>query len=107
MEYGVQPVPEDERIFNRPSNKRPISEFFGEVSATQQEIDVYEQHKHFVGTYDIDGETITERRLMAWACDPMREYYCIFCASKPAEQNGFMWCRRCNEYKGIMPNCNP
>lgn len=28
MKYGVQPVPEDRRIFNRPSNKRPISEFF-------------------------------------------------------------------------------
>lgn len=28
MKFGVQPVPEDGRIFNRPSNKRSISEFF-------------------------------------------------------------------------------
>lgn len=68
---------------------------------------IYLEHKHFLNTPDIDGETITESRLLAWAEDPKREYYCIFCNSQPAEQNGFMRCRRCKEYKGIMPNCNP
>lgn len=77
------------------------------ISATPQELATNDHHKHFINTYDINGETITECRLMEWACDPKREYYCIFCGSPPAEENGFMWCRRCNEYKGIMPNCNP
>jgi len=75
------------------------------LSATPEELAIYENHKHFINTYDIDGETITASRLMAWACDPKREYYCIFCGRPPAESNGFMWCRICHEYKGIMPNC--
>ena len=68
---------------------------------------LYEEHKHFVGTYDIDSKVITAERLMSWAYDSSREYYCIFCGSPPTEQNVFMWCRRCKEYKGIMPDCNP
>ena len=68
---------------------------------------LYKEYRHFIGTYDIDGNTITARRLREWAEDPKREFYCIFCGSQPAEVNGFMWCHRCNEYKGITPNCNP
>lgn len=77
------------------------------LMATPEELAIYKKNTHFIGTYDIDGKTITGERLMAWACDPKREYYCVFCASEPAEENGFMSCRRCKEYKGIMPNCNP
>jgi len=77
------------------------------LAATKEEIAIYERYKHFINTYDIDGNTITANRLMVWAQDPKREFYCIFCGAPPAEQNGFMWCRRCKEYKGIMPNCNP
>lgn len=77
------------------------------LTATPEEIAVYEQYKHFINSYDIDGNTITASLLMAWACDPKREFYCIFCGSSPAVEGEFMWCRRCKEYKGIMPNCNP
>lgn len=66
----------------------------------------YDEYRHFVGSRDIDGNTITSERLREWAEDPAREFYCIFCGSPPTEANGFSWCRRCNEYKGIIPNCN-
>jgi len=71
----------------------------------KEAVSMYDNHRHFIGTYDIDGDTITETRLKRWAEDPGREFICIFCDSPPMEQNGFMWCRRCKEYKGIMPNC--
>jgi len=77
------------------------------ITATPQEISLYEEYKHFIGTYDIDGNTITARRLMEWAQDPKREFYCIFCGKPPIKTAKFMWCSLCNEYKGIMPNCNP
>jgi len=51
------------------------------------------------------GSVNTKERLMAWAGNPERKFICIFCGSPPAEHNGFMWCRRCKEYKGIMPDC--
>lgn len=67
---------------------------------------VFEEYRHFINAPDIDGNTITAHRLMAWALDPKREFICIFCGSPPSERNGFMTCRRCKEYKGIMPDCN-
>jgi len=63
------------------------------------------EYKHFVSIYDIDSVLITKERLMAWAGDPNRKFICIFCGSPPAEHNGFMWCRGCKQYKGIMPDC--
>ncbi len=69
---------------------------------------IFEEYKYFINTYDIDGNTITASRLMAWALDPKRELYCIFCGSPPSElENGTMTCYRCHEYKGIIPDCNP
>lgn len=32
MNFGVQPVPDDPRIFNRPGNTKAISEFFDEAA---------------------------------------------------------------------------
>lgn len=72
-------------------------------SPTTEEL--FEDYKHFVGTYDIDSNTITRKRLMAWAQDPKRELICIFCGSEPVNRGGFIYCQRCKEYKGIMPNC--
>lgn len=69
------------------------------------QLQLFEEYKHFVGTYDIDSNVITKERLMAWASDPNRKFICIFCGSPPTESNGFMWCHRCTEYKGIMPDC--
>lgn len=66
---------------------------------------LFDEYKHFVGTYDIDSNIITKKRLMAWAEDPKRELICIFCGSEPVCSNGFIYCRHCNEYKGVMPNC--
>lgn len=66
---------------------------------------IFDEYKHFVGTYDIDSNTVTEERLMAWAEDPKRELICIFCGSEIVNRGGFIYCQRCNEYKGIMPNC--
>ena len=66
---------------------------------------IFDEYKHFVGTLDIDSNLITAKRLMSWASDSAREFICIFCGSPPAEHNGFMWCRRCKQYKGIMPDC--
>lgn len=88
-------------------NKETRSLLVLTLAATAQEVAIYEEYKHFVDTYDIDGVTITASRLMAWAQDPKREFYCIFCGSSPTEQHGFRWCCRCKEYKGVMPNCNP
>jgi len=73
--------------------------------ATSEEIASYEKHRHFIGACDLDGNTITERRLMQWVQDPLREYYCIFCGSPPVIGNRLMYCRICKDYKGIMPNC--
>lgn len=67
--------------------------------------DIFEEYKHFVGTYDIDSNTITRERLMAWAEDPKRELICIFCGGEPVNKEGFISCQRCKEYKGVMPNC--
>ncbi len=35
VKIGLQPVPEDYRIFNSPSNTKPISEFFDGESAEE------------------------------------------------------------------------
>ena len=66
---------------------------------------IYNEYKHFVGIGDIDQNIITRERLMAWASNTNRKFICIFCGNPPAEHNGFMWCRGCKEYKGIMPDC--
>lgn len=67
---------------------------------------IFQHHKHFIGTVDINSQIITEERLTAWAKDPNRKYYCIFCGSEPTiEDNGFIWCKVCGNYKGITPNC--
>lgn len=69
---------------------------------------VLEEHKHHIGTHDIEGDTITRERLIAWAKDPNREYYCIYDGSPPViEDNGFMYCSTCGDYEGLSPNCNP
>ena len=68
---------------------------------------IFEEYRHYIDTSDIDGNIITANRLMAWALDPDRKFYCIFCGRPPSEREGFVWCSRCGEYKGIMPNCNP
>lgn len=68
-------------------------------------LDVFHNYKHFLGTYDMDGNIITASRLIAWAKDPKWELICIFCSSEPVARGGFIYCQRCNEYKGIMPNC--
>ncbi len=62
------------------------------------------QWKHYIGVPDIDGITITEERLKAWSDNPKRKLICIFCGSAPSETNGFVYCKRCREYKGIMPD---
>jgi len=77
------------------------------LAATPEQLKIYEEHRHYVGAYDMDLQTITERRLMEWACDPKREYVCHFCGNPPMIENGFMFCRLCKDYKGIIPNCNP
>jgi len=66
---------------------------------------IFNEYKHFVGAYDINSVPITAKRLMAWASDPKRVFICIFCGNPPAEHNGFQWCQRCKQYKGIMPDC--
>ncbi len=70
---------------------------------TSQEI--FEGYKRFVGTFDINSNIITEDRLMAWAKNPSRKFICIFCGNEPTDRNGFVYCQRCKEYKGIMPDC--
>ena len=37
--FGPQPAPQDERIFNRPGNTRPTSQFFDEAAAVTTTID--------------------------------------------------------------------
>lgn len=77
----------------------------GVIEKELKVVAIYQQYRHFVGTYDIDNNTITAERLMRWAEDPKRELICIFCGSEPTDNNGFVSCRRCKTYKGIMPNC--
>ena len=77
----------------------------GEELRKMQVEGAYNEWKHIIGSYDIDGQTITEKRLLTWANDPKRELMCIFCGSEPADRGGFIYCQRCMEYKGIIPNC--
>ena len=74
------------------------------MTKEQEAQSVFEQWKYHIDTYDIDGENITEERLWAWANDPKRELICIFRGSEPREVNGFVFCPRCKEYKGVGPN---
>jgi len=65
---------------------------------------IFDGYKHFVGTYDMDNNSVTKERLMAWARDPKRELICIFCGQEPVNRGGSIYCQLCKEYKGIMPN---
>ena len=75
------------------------------TTASEKEYSIYKEYKHFVNTEDIDGVVITPSRLMKWAMDKNRELICIFCDKEPITTNSFTYCKICNEYKGIMPNC--
>ncbi len=77
----------------------------GVIEKESQVVAIYQDYRHLIGSDDIDGNCITAERLMKWAEDPKRELICIFCGSQPFTHNGFTYCRRCHEYKGIMPNC--
>ena len=67
--------------------------------------DIFNDYQHFVGICDIDGNTVTKERLVAWVEDPKRELICIFCGSEPVNRSGLIYCQQCKEFKGIMPNC--
>lgn len=70
--------------------------------STAQEI--FDDWKHYIGLEDIDGKVITTEALMDWAKRANRKLICVFCGDEPTDFYGFIYCTRCNEYKGIMPD---
>jgi hypothetical protein len=69
---------------------------------------IFKEWEHYIGQSNINGEIITPHKLKVWAENKNRGYVCIFCGSiKPYNSidAGFLYCRRCNEYKGIIPDC--
>jgi len=66
--------------------------------------DIFNDFKHYIGCNDSDGKQITADALMAWAKRPNQKFVCVFCGDDAVDRGGFVYCQRCREYKGIVPN---
>ena len=69
----------------------------------QDAIKLAEQYRHFIGARDIDGRVITYDAILRWARRIDRRFICLFCGQEPLSAGEFRWCKRCKEYKGVMP----